>query len=164
MNEFEIAIKEHLDKVALSDPAFAEKYLQKCNSEEESISKCCGYIISEVQKLKRSAMADSEVFGMAMHYYDENIVFDGNVPQCNVVVSKENFTEEDKERIRKRALEELEAEAVEEYKRKFEAEKRKAEDAEKKRKEEIEKKRKEQIAKKKEEFESGGLLFGFDEE
>lgn len=164
MNEFEIAIKEHLDKVALSDAVFAAKYYHKLNSEEESIQKCCGYIITEVQKLKRSAMSDAEVFGIAMHYYDENIVFESKVPQCQVVVSKENFTEEDKERIRKRALDELESEAVESEKRKILEERKRAEEKEAKRKEEEEKKRKQLIEKRKSEYDGGGLLFGFEEE
>lgn len=56
-----MAIKSHLDKVASEDSAFAEKYRTKCEVENDSIEKCCNYIISEVQKLKRQAMTDAEV-------------------------------------------------------------------------------------------------------
>lgn len=164
MNEFEIAIKEHLDKVALSDPAFAAKYTLRCNSEEESIQKCCGYIVSEVQKLNRTVMTDAEVFGLAMHYYDENLSYESEIPRCKVVVSKESLTDSEKERIKIAAHEEIVREAIEEEKRKIKEQKRKADELAKKKIAEAEKKRQEKIEKKKEEFAECGLLFGFDEE
>ena len=164
MNEFEIAIKEHLDKVALADGAFAEKYISKCNLEKDSIEKCCNYIISEVQKMKRCVMTDAEVYGLALHYYDEAIVFEEKAPRCNVVVSKENLTEEDMDRIRRRAFEEIEAEAVEEEKKKIKDEERKKEELVLKKKQEEEKRKKALLEKQKEEYSEGGLLFGFDEE
>ena len=170
MNEFELAIKSHLDKVASEDTAFAEKYRTKCEVENDSIEKCCNYIISEVQKLKRQAMTDAEVFGMAMHYFDENITFDGQAPQCNVVVPHESLSEEDQERIRRQAQEEIERDAVEQAKKKIlEAKKQEEEKARKKaekarkKAEEAERKRKELLEKQKEEYSGGGLLFGFDD-
>lgn len=163
MNEFELAIKSHLDKVASEDPAFAEKYRTKCQIEKDSIEKCCEYIISEVHKLRRQAMTDAEVFGMAMHYFDEDIKFDGNAPQCKVVVSHESLSEEDQERIRRQAHEEVEREAVEAEKKKIIYEKKKEEEKARKKAEEAEKKRKEKLEKQKEEFSGGGLLFGFDD-
>lgn len=164
MNEFELAIKSHLDKVASEDSAFAEKYRTKCEVENDSIEKCCNYIISEVQKLKRQAMTDAEVFGMAMHYFDEDITFDGKAPQCKVVVSHESLSEEDQERIRRQAQEEIEKDAVEEAKKKLLDEKKKKEEEKAKKKaEEAEKKRKEMLEKQKEEYAGGGLLFGFDD-
>lgn len=164
MNQFEITIKAHLDKVALSDTAFAEKYRQKSQDEENSIEKCCGFIISEVQKLNRIAMTDAEVYGMAMHYYDENINFEGSVPQCHVVASVEGLSEEDKAKIRAAAQEEIEREAVEAEKRRLLEEARKQEEMHKKRLEEAKKKKQQLIDKKKEEFGEEGLLFSFDEE
>ena len=163
MNEFELAIKSHLDKVASEDPAFAEKYRTKCEVENDSIEKCCNYIISEVQKLKRQAMTDEEVFGMAMHYFDEDIKFEGDAPKCNVVVSYESLSEEDQERIRRQAQEEVERDAIEAEKKRILDEKRKEEEKARKKAEEAEKKRKEKMEKEKEEFSVGGLLFGFDE-
>lgn len=163
MNEFELAIKSHLDKVASEDPAFAEKYRTKCEVEQDSIEKCCNYIISEVKKLKRQAMTNAEVFGMAMHFFDENISFEDEAPKCNVVVSHEMLSDEDKERIRRQAQEEVEREAVEAEKKKIIEEKKKEEEKARKKAEEAEKKRKEKLEKKKEEYSDGGLLFGFDE-
>lgn len=163
MNEFELAIKSHLDKVASEDPAFAEKYSTKCEVEKDSIEKCCNYIISEVQKLKRQAMTNAEVFGMAMHFFDENISFEDEASKCHVVVSHERLSDEDKERIRRQAQEEVEREAVEAEKKKIIDEKKKEEEKARKKAEEAEKKRKEKLEKQKEEYSDGGLLFGFDE-
>ena len=162
MNEFELAIKSHLDKVASEDSAFAEKYRTKCEVEKESIEKCCNYIISEVQKLKRQAMTDAEVFGMAMHYFDED-KFEDKAPQCKVVVSHSNLSDEDKERIRRQAQEEIDKDAVEQAKKKILEEKKQEEEKAKKKAEEAEKKRKEMLEKQKEEYAGGGLLFGFDD-
>ena len=156
MNEFELAIKSHLDKIASEDPAFAEKYRTKCEVEKDSIEKCCNYIISEVQ-------TDAEVFGMAMHYFDEDIKFDGKAPQCKVVVSHESLSEEDQERIRRQAQEEIEKDAVEKAKKKLLEAKKQEEEKAKKKAEEAEKKRKEMLEKQKEEYAGGGLLFGFDD-
>lgn len=166
MNEFELAIKSHLDMVASEDPAFAEKYRTKCEVENDSIEKCCNYIISEVQKLKRQAMTNAEVFGMAMHYFDEDIKFEDKAPQCKVVVSHSSLSEEDQERIRRQAQEEIEKDAVEQAKKKILEEKRKEEEKARKKAEEAEKaekKRKELLEKQKEEYSDGCLLFGFDE-
>ena len=163
MNEFELAIKSHLDKIASEDPAFAEKYRTKCDVEQDSIEKCCNYIISEVQKLKRQAMTDEEVFGMAMHYFDEDVKFDGKAPQCKVVVSHESLSEEDQERIRRQAQEEIERDAVEQAKKKILEAKKQEEEKARKKAEEAEKKRKEMLEKQKEEYAGGGLLFGFDD-
>lgn len=163
MNEFELAIKSHLDKIASEDPAFAEKYRTKCEVEKDSIQNCCNYIISEVKKLNRQAMTDDEVFGMAMHYFDEDIKFEDKAPQCKVVVSHSNLSDEDKERIRRQAQEEIEKDAVEQAKKKILEEKKKEEEKARKKAEEMEKKRKEMLEKQKEEYAGGGLLFGFDE-
>ena len=163
MNQFEIAIKAHLDTVALSDAVFAEKYITKCKNEEESISKCCNYIISCVEKMKRTAMTDAEVFGMAIHYYDENVSFEGSASKCNVVVSADHLSEEEKARIRQKAQEELEKEAIEIEKQRLLAEAKKQEELHRKRVAEAEKKKQELIEKQKNEFKNGGLLFEFDE-
>ena len=151
MNEFELAIKSHLDKVASEDSAFAEKYRTKCEVENDSIEKCCNYIISQVKASKQCG------------YFDENITFDGQAPQCNVVVSHESLSEEDQERIRRQAQEEIERDAVEQAKKKILEAKKQEEEKARKKAEEAEKKRKELLEKQKEEYSGGGLLFGFDD-
>ncbi len=80
---FETAIKKFLDNMASEDMAFAENY-RKPN---KSISECCKYIMQEVEKNRKGqrcvACTDEEVFGLAIHYYDEDdIVVNG--PKTNV--------------------------------------------------------------------------------
>ena len=67
MNAFEKTIKAYLDKVAQSDAVFAQKY------DEAKIEGCCSYIISEVRKSGRQGFADEEIYGMAIHFFDERL-------------------------------------------------------------------------------------------
>lgn len=85
---FETAIKKFLDNLASEDMAFAENY-RKPN---KSISECCKYIMQEVEKNRKGqrcvACTDEEVFGLAIHYYDEdNIKVEGPKAKVNVATS-----------------------------------------------------------------------------
>lgn len=135
MTPFENAIKEYLDARAKEDVKFAEKY----SNGKKSIEECCRFILGEMRKKAKSGMygaTDAEVFGLAVHYYDEEgIKVEKNV-SAEVVINRE-MTEEEKLQLDKRKM----------------AKKKTAED----------KKRKEQERKKKEQEEEG-LLFLFDEE
>ena len=175
MKGFQIAIKEHLEKMAAQDEAFAEKYAAKCEAEDESIKKCCSYIISEVQKKYKqgnsAVLTDAEVFGMAMHYYDEDITPPKSASNCTVVISKAELTPEDEEAIRQEARAAAEAkirnEEAEKIRReKAEAERKHiaAEEAAAKKKEAAERKKKEEAERKRKEWETADLLFNFDEE
>ena len=149
MKGFQQAIKDHLEKMAAQDEAFAEKYAAKCEAEQDSISNCCKYITNEVQKKYKqgnsAVLTDAEVFGMAMHYYDENVAAPKSASNCTVVMSKAELTPEDEEAIRQ------EARAA-------------AEEAAAKRKEAAERKKKEEAERKRKEWEEADLLFNFDEE
>ncbi|AIM37405.1 hypothetical protein KO02_12415 [Sphingobacterium sp. ML3W] len=67
-NDFQTTIQEHLNELASKDPLFAETLKKK----NKNINECCHYILSEVQKAKRNAWTDPEIFNMAVHYYDED--------------------------------------------------------------------------------------------
>ena len=67
-NQFEITLKAHLDRVAASDPLFAETYKKP----GKNIKDCCNYILNQAKEMKVNGMADEEVFGMAFHYYQED--------------------------------------------------------------------------------------------
>ena len=85
MNGFEQAIKTYLGSRAKTDELFAQTY----KKENKSIEECCRYIIQEVKKTGRQGFADEEIFGMAVHYYDEdNIKVEGKTPNCKVVHNK----------------------------------------------------------------------------
>lgn len=82
MNGFEQAIKSYLDNRAKEDQLFAKTY----KKENKSIEECCRYIIQEVKKTGRQGFADDEIFGMAIHYYDEDSIrVEGKTAQCKVV-------------------------------------------------------------------------------
>lgn len=85
---FETAIKDYLDKHAQEDPTFAPIYAKP----NKSIAECCKYITQEVEKNCRKggrcvAVREQEVYGLAIHYYDEDdIVVDG--PKNKVEVAQ----------------------------------------------------------------------------
>lgn len=175
MKGFQQVIKDHLEKMAAQDEAFAEKYAAKCENEDESIKKCCSYIINEVQKKYKqgnsAVLTDAEVFGMAMHYYDENVAAPKSASNCTVVMSKAELTPEDEEAIRKEAIaaaeqkiRDEEAARIRREKEAAERKKQAAEEAAAKRKEAAEKKKAEEIERRRKEWETADLLFSFDED
>lgn len=85
MNEFEKAIKTYLDNRAASDQLFAIKYA----NEKKSIEECCSYIIGEVKKSGREGFAHDEIYGMAVHYYDEDNITVSCKNNCKVVITGE---------------------------------------------------------------------------
>lgn len=62
-------IKDYLDERAKNDALFAEKYANP----KKNINECWHYIVGEASKQSGDcvAMSDEEVFGLAVHYYDE---------------------------------------------------------------------------------------------
>ena len=158
---FEKAIKAFLDDKAKKDPAFAEKY----RSEKKNITDCCKFIIAEVKKSckgKDAACTDEYVYGLAIHYYDEeNIKAPANVPSCRVVVPGDvKLTEEDIKEAKEEAIRKLKEQEVQEQMRK---ERQRQEAAEKKA--EAERKRQEaRLEKQRKAYEGASLLFNFDEE
>ena len=98
--QFEDTIKKYLDEFATKDSEFARKYA----NEKKSITECCNYIIDIVRQSGKNGFADEEVFGMAVHYYDEENVTVGKLSNCKVVVNHEvELTEEEKEQLREKA-------------------------------------------------------------
>lgn len=70
-NNLQDTIKAYLDKRAAEDSLFAVTYAK----ENKSIKDCCSYITSQAKKQASNgcaAISDEEVFGWAVHYYDED--------------------------------------------------------------------------------------------
>ena len=68
-DSFKEAIKSYLDERAGIDELFAKSYAKK----NKSLDECCNYILGEAKKRGNAvAISDAEVFGMAVHYYDED--------------------------------------------------------------------------------------------
>lgn len=159
MNTFEKTIKDYLDKVAQSDAVFAQKY-----DEGKNIEGCCKYIISEVKKSGRQGFADEEIYGMAIHFYDEGLETPEGAIKCDVVVNHTvELTEEEKTRLKEKAMAEYKKKIIREEQAKADKA-RKAEEAKAKKAAEKEKARKEEEERKRKEWETADLLFAFDEE
>lgn len=123
--KFKEVIKEYLDKRAQEDELFAISYA----NEKKNINECCRFIISEVKKTGRNGFADEEIFGIAVHYYDEEDIGTITNKDVRVIVNRKiELSEEDKENARKKAIDEFKLAE----KRRIEEKAKKAEDAKKK--------------------------------
>lgn len=106
---FKDTIKAYLDQRAQSDPLFATSY----QKEGKNLDECCNYIVQEVQKMHVNGLADDEVFGLAVHYYDEDNLGEIKEVNCKVVVNHTvELTEEEKEQARKAVLAEFQKEEI----------------------------------------------------
>ena len=102
---FEDTIREYLEKRAENDALFAVKF----SNPSKSVEDCVTYIINEVQKSGCNGFADDEIFGMAVHYWEENEIEVGKpLTNCKVVVNHAvELTEEEKEKARQDAMNRL---------------------------------------------------------
>lgn len=125
-DHFTRTIKEYLDNQAVVNPLFKSKY----ENLKKSISECCGYIVEEVRKMNVRGLTDDEVFGMAIHYYEEEDLKGHPYKPSNVVVNHVvTLTKEEKEEQKQKALEEYKERKIQELKKeeqKAEEEKKKA--------------------------------------
>lgn len=108
------AIKDYLENRARTDELFAEKYANP----EKSIDECCEYITGEAYARAKDGMAvisDEEVYGMAVHYYDEEDIEIREAPKvrtANVRSTEPELTEERQEALRKQAEKEYKAKVM----------------------------------------------------
>ncbi len=101
---FKQAIQNHLDQLAAKDPLFAET-LKK---ENKNIDDCVTYILNEVQKSGCNGFEDSEIFGMAVHYYDEDDIKPGRRTTATVVVNHGvELSEAEKEKAKQAAIDKV---------------------------------------------------------
>lgn len=99
---FKTAIQNYLEYRAATDELFAPLFANP----NKSIDECCKYIICEVHKSGMNGFDDDEIFGMAVHYYDENEIEVGNSPQCRIISNVHtDLTEEEKKEARQKAIE-----------------------------------------------------------
>lgn len=129
MKNFQRAIKTYLDNLATTDPQFAEKY----KNPKKTIEECCQYIVGEVRsktKGSTAVMNDEEVYGMAIHYYDEDNITIRKTPKCSTSTSQE-LSEKDKKQLREQAEKEYKEQLIAEFKQK-ENEKRQKQSAKRK--------------------------------
>lgn len=104
---FQTEIQSYLEQRAEYDELFARSYRNPLKNIED----CITYILNEVQKSGCNGFADDEIFGMAVHYYDEADIEIGKPIDCKVVVNHAvELTEEEKAEARKEAIKRAESE------------------------------------------------------
>ncbi len=113
---FKKVIISHLEGVATNDPLFAET-LKK---ENKNFDDCVKYILTTVQASGCNGFTDDEVFGMAIHYFDEDDIKVGTTPagMRYVVNHKAELTPEDIKTAKQEALNAVIAEEKERMKKK----------------------------------------------
>ena len=102
---FQDTIAQYLMARAEKDPMFAVKLANP----SKTMTQCCAFIIGEVKKSGCCGFTDDEIFGWAMHFWDEpEIEVNDNIPNCQVVVNHVvELTEEEKEQARQDAINKL---------------------------------------------------------
>lgn len=113
---FKGVIKKYLDNLAQTNEQFAIMY----SKPNKNIDDCITYILNTVQKSGCNGFAPNEIYGMALHYYDEDVIEVGKPIDCRVVINEPVvLTEEEKAEAKEKAIREL----IEQEKRKLTAKK-----------------------------------------
>ena len=98
---FQDTIAQYLMGRAENDPILAIKLANPSKTMEQ----CCQYIIGEVKKSGCCGFSDEEIYGWAMHFWDEPEVEVGEPINCQVVVNHVvELSEEEKAQARKEAI------------------------------------------------------------
>lgn len=104
---FKNSIQSYLEQRAEYDELFARSYRNPLKNIED----CITYILNYVQKSGCNGFSDDEIFGQAVHYYDEADIEVGKPIDCKVVVNHHvELTEEEKAEARKEAIKRAENE------------------------------------------------------
>ena len=82
--EFKQTIKKYLDDIAAIDDNFAKFYE---NNPSKSIDECCEYIISQANANGCAGYSDNEVYGWAIHYWEESDLKVEQVDCARVIVA-----------------------------------------------------------------------------
>lgn len=105
---FQKEIQSYLEQRAEYDELFARSYRNPLKNIED----CVTYILNYVQKSGCAGFSDDEIFGQAVHYYDEAYIEIGKPIDCKVVVNHTvELTEEEKAEARREAIKRAEEEA-----------------------------------------------------
>lgn len=113
-NAFKETIKAYLEKRASEDELFAVTY----QKENKNLDECCNYVMKCAKEGNYGGYADSEVFGWAVHYYDEDDIKNIKPVSGKVVVNHSvELTEEDKKLAKEKAMELLIEESKSEQKK-----------------------------------------------
>ena len=100
-DHFKRTIQMFLEQRAAEDELFAKSY----RNPAKNIDDCVTYILNYVQKSGCNGFTDGEIYGQAVHYYDENEIEVGKPLQCQIAVNHVvELTAEEKAEARQRAI------------------------------------------------------------
>lgn len=106
---FKRTIQAYLEERAKVDDLFAKSY----SKPNKNIDECITFILNEVQKSGCNGFEDDEIFGMAVHYYDEDNLDAGKKINCKVVVNHVvELTEKEKQELKEKARNDFYAEQL----------------------------------------------------
>ena len=103
-----LAMQKMLQERCIAEPSFAIKMANPSKSMEGEVN----YLCSQIQKSGLCVVDDKEVLNILVHYFDENEIEDCGKVNCNIVVSKPELSEEDKEMLKEQAREEYKEEQL----------------------------------------------------
>jgi hypothetical protein len=118
---FKERIHIYLAEYANEDPLFREKF----ENPDKNIDDCCLYIVNQVKKSKIPGWHPSQIYGMALHYYDEDKIDVGASAQCRIVSDQfVTITEAEKEKLREKARQKVMQEEMDRIRGKKKVEKK----------------------------------------
>lgn len=82
-DHFKNTIKAYLDQRAETDFLFSFRY----SLPEKKLEDCITYILNQVQKSGCNGFHDDEIFGMAVHFFDEDNIEVGKPMNAHVAVN-----------------------------------------------------------------------------
>jgi hypothetical protein len=98
---FKQTIKSYLEERGSRDPLFAKIVLKPGKNMDD----CITYILNTVQKSDCNGFTDDEVYNMAIHYFDEDILDIGSARDMRVVVNHQiQLTEAEKAKGKEDAM------------------------------------------------------------
>ena len=108
-DHFKRTIQMFLEQRAAEDELFAKSY----RNPAKNIDDCVTYILNYVQKSGCNGFSDGEIYGQAIHYYDENEIEVGKPMNCQVAVNHiVELTAEEKAEARQKAIQKYQEEEV----------------------------------------------------
>ena len=93
----------------MEDELFAAKF----DNPDKSIDDCVTYILNWVQRSGCNGFCDDEIYGQAIHYYEEKDIEVGKPLDCKVMVNRHiELTEEEKAQARQDAIRQYQQEQL----------------------------------------------------
>lgn len=104
-------VRNYMEERCASDPILAIKYANPAKSLEKALN----FVAHEVQKSGLTIMDSDSVFGLILHFYDENLEDVPNV-NCKIAVAKE-LTDTERAEAKEQAMEQYKEEQLRELRR-----------------------------------------------